>query len=113
MHSLPAPVHWTNNVAGPRKRCVVAYATRDEQWLWNVELPAEATVADALSEARALSKRDDVPWDSAPLGIFGQPCNRTDVPAEGDRIELYRPLASDPRERRRQQVQSQRRATRR
>jgi len=100
-------------VSADRKRCVVAYATRDEQWLWNVELPAEATVADALNEARALAKRDDVPWDSAPLGIFGQPCNRTDVPADGDRIEVCRPLASDPRERRRQQVQSQRRATRR
>jgi putative ubiquitin-RnfH superfamily antitoxin RatB of RatAB toxin-antitoxin module len=32
---------------------------------------------------------------------------------DGDRIELYRPLASDPRERRRQQVQSQRRTQRR
>ena len=96
-----------------RKRCVVAYATRAEQWLWNVDLPADATVADALNEARALAKRDDVPWDSAPTGIFGQPCSRTDVPADGDRIELYRPLASDPRERRRQQVQSQRRGTRR
>lgn len=96
-----------------RKRCVVAYATRDEQWHWSIELPADATVADALNQARELAKRDDVPWDSAPLGIFGQPCNRTDVPADGDRIEIYRPLASDPRERRRQQVQSQRRATRR
>lgn len=96
-----------------RKRCVVAYATRNEQWLWTVELPHDATVADALHEARTLSKRTDVPWDSAPLGIFGQPCQRTDVPADGDRIEIYRPLASDPRERRRQQVQSQRRATRR
>jgi putative ubiquitin-RnfH superfamily antitoxin RatB of RatAB toxin-antitoxin module len=100
-------------VAELRKRCVVAYATRDEQWLWNVELPAEATVADVLREARVLSKRDDVPWDSARLGIFGHPCQRSDVPADGDRIELYRPLASDPRERRRRQVQTQRRATRR
>jgi putative ubiquitin-RnfH superfamily antitoxin RatB of RatAB toxin-antitoxin module len=100
-------------MAAGRKRCVVAYATRDEQWLWNVELPDDATVADALNEARTLSKRDDVPWSSAPLGIFGQPCQRTDVPSDGDRIEIHRPLAADPRERRRQQVQSQRRATRR
>ncbi len=96
-----------------RKHCVVAYATRDEQWLWTVELPDDATVADAINETRALAKRDDIPWDCAPLGIFGQPCQRTDVPADGDRIELYRPLAADPRERRRQQVQSQRRAKRR
>jgi uncharacterized protein len=113
MLSWAAPEPWTSNVATSRKRCVVAYATRDEQWLWNVELPAEATVADALNEARTLSRRDDIAWDAVPLGIFGQPCNRTDVPADGDRIEIYRPLASDPRERRRKHVQSQRRATRR
>src|ERR1044072_6212041 len=96
MRSSTAPDPGTSNGSADRKRCVVAYATRDEQWLWNVELPADATVADALREARALAKRDHVPWDSAPLGIFGQPCHRTDVPADGDRIEIYRPLASDP-----------------
>jgi putative ubiquitin-RnfH superfamily antitoxin RatB of RatAB toxin-antitoxin module len=113
MHSSAAPARWTSNVTPARKRCVVAYATRDEQWLWNVELPGDATIADAINEARALAKRDDIPWDSAPLGIFGQPCQRTDVPADGDRIELYRSLAADPRERRREQVKSQRRAKRR
>jgi putative ubiquitin-RnfH superfamily antitoxin RatB of RatAB toxin-antitoxin module len=91
------------------KRCVVAYATPQGQSLWTVELPEQATVADALSAARSAANRDDVPWDTAPLGIFGQPCNRADVPAEGDRIEIYRPLAADPRERRRQRVQAQRR----
>jgi uncharacterized protein len=90
------------------KRVVVAYATREEQSLWPVKLPEQATVADALSAARAAANRDDVPWDTAPLGIFGQPCNRSDVPADGDRIEIYRPLTADPRERRRQRVQAQR-----
>jgi len=113
MPSWLAPARWKSNVATGRKRCVVAYATRDEQWLWNVELPAEGTVGDALTQARAIANRDDVPWESAPLGIFGQPCSRTDVPADGDRIEIHRPLASDPRERRRQRVQTQRRASRR
>jgi uncharacterized protein len=94
------------------KRCVVAYATRDEQFLWNVDLPANATVADALAAARALAGRDDVPWESADLGIFGVPCRLTDVPLDGDRIEIYRPLKSDPRERRRQRVQNERRAAR-
>lgn len=97
---------------GGRKRCVVAYATRDEQHLWRVELPAEATVADALAAARALAQRDDVPWESTDVGIFGRPCNLSDVPVEGDRIEIYRPLRSDPRERRRERVREERRAGR-
>lgn len=94
------------------KRCVVAYATRDEQWLWTVNLPESATVADALTEARRVANRSDIPWDCAPVGIFGQACARTDVPRDGDRIEIYRPLASDPRQRRRERVQSERRTAR-
>jgi uncharacterized protein len=96
----------------PRKRCVVAYALRDEQWLWTVQVPTDATVGDVLVAARNVANRDDVPWDTSALGIFGQPCSRTDIPLDGDRIEIYRPLASDPKERRRQQVQTQRRAAR-
>jgi uncharacterized protein len=95
------------------KRCVVAYATREEQWLWSVEVLSTATVADVIEAARLVANRDDVPWESAVVGIFGQPCQRADVPADSDRVELYRPLASDPKARRRQQVQNQRRAARR
>jgi len=94
------------------KRCVVAFATRDEQWLWTVEVRAEATVGDVLAAARTVANRDDVPWETTALGIFGQSCGRADIPWDGDRIELYRPLAADPRERRRARVQSQRRAAR-
>ncbi|MEP7247847.1 MAG: RnfH family protein [Gammaproteobacteria bacterium] len=95
-----------------RKHCVVAYATPAEQMLWALDLPEKATVGDALEAARALAKRDDVPWDAPNIGIFGQACSRADVPAQGDRIEIYRPLAADPRERRRERVRSQRKAAR-
>jgi putative ubiquitin-RnfH superfamily antitoxin RatB of RatAB toxin-antitoxin module len=98
--------------AAARKRCVVAYATREEQFLWNVDLPEPATVADAITAARELAKREDVPWDAANVGIFGQACRRSAVPVDGDRIEIYRPLASDPREQRRERVRSQRRGAR-
>jgi uncharacterized protein len=98
--------------ASVRKRCVVAYATREEQFLWTVDLPEQATVADALRAARELAGRDDVPWDTATVGIYGQVCSRSDVPAGGDRVEIYRPLAADPRERRRERVRIERRATR-
>ncbi len=103
------------------KRCVVAYATREHQYLWTVDLPEGATVADALMVARGLAattrttagtRRDleEVPWDTAPVGVFGEPRDRQDVPADGDRIEIYRPLRSDPRQRRREKVRRDRRA---
>ena len=101
------------------KRCVVAYATREHQYLWAVDLPAQATVAEALEAARSLAAETDttrgmrealkdIPWETAPVGIFGVSCNRQAVPADGDRIEIYRPLRSDPRDRRRERVRRER-----
>lgn len=111
----------SSNTKSGRKQCVVAYATRQRQYLWTVDLPAQATIADALAAAHLLAdgsaasgaKNADVqgvPWDSAPVGIFGKLRDRQDVPADGDRVEIYRPLRSDPRERRRERVKRDRRA---
>ncbi|MBV8342792.1 MAG: RnfH family protein [Gammaproteobacteria bacterium] len=116
------------------KRCTVVYATRERQFLWEVELGAAARIADALAEARraaaaapasgagvhadagtgagAVASDGAIPWDSAPVGIFGELRERSDVYADGDRIELYRPLRRDPRERRRERVQRERRTGR-
>jgi uncharacterized protein len=103
----PAPA------SAPRKRCVVAYATRVRQYLWTVELPAEATIAAALAAARARAGGEpagaDAPaWDTAPVGVFGELRSRDERCADGDRIEIYRPLRRDPRERRRERVQRER-----
>jgi uncharacterized protein len=90
------------------KRCVVAYATRERQYLWSVVLPHAATIADAVAAARRIANLESVPWDSAPVGIYGEVHARSDLPQDGDRIELYRPLEGDPREQRRERVQRQR-----
>jgi len=93
------------------KRCTVAYATRECQYLWSVELPLGASIGDALAAARAAADAPGagIPWDSAAVGIFGELRSRSDLCADGDRIELYRPLRRDPRERRRERLQHQRR----
>lgn len=95
-----------------RKCCTVAYATREREHLWRVELPAGASIAEALIAARAEAGPEagaEIPWDSAAVGIFGEPRARNAPCADGDRIELYRPLRRDPRERRRERVQRERR----
>ena len=90
------------------KRVSVVFAQPGRQRLWSLELPDEATVRQALEAAEAQASEagegDDVPWRSAGLGIFGEPCGPADIPRDGDRIELYRPLLNDPKERRRQQA---------
>jgi putative ubiquitin-RnfH superfamily antitoxin RatB of RatAB toxin-antitoxin module len=91
-----------------RKHCSVAFALPTRQFLWAVELPAAASVADLLEQARlqatARGEERQVPWDSNALGIFGEPCRRDDVPRDGDRVEIYRALLNDPRTSRRARV---------
>ena len=98
------------------KGCIVAWADAQQQYLWGLTLGADASIADALSAARAAAAATPgtalIPWDSAPVGIFGELRQRTDTFTDGDRIELYRPLTRDPRERRREQVARERRAAR-
>ena len=93
--------------------CVVAYATRERQFLWRVELTAPATIGEVIAAACAMASEADIPWDSAAVGIFGESRTRTDAVSDGDRVELYRPLRADPRERRREGVRKARRAARR
>src|SRR5687768_11206107 len=78
------------------KRCNVVFATAGRQWSWSVELDDHATVADALLQARRQAGALDIPWD-ADVGIFGELCRREAIPRDGDRIEIYRPLRSDPK----------------
>ncbi len=91
------------------KRCTVAYATPERQWLWAVTLADSATVADALEQARAQVAGPEVPWN-ADVGIFGELCDRAAVPRDGDRIEIYRPLKADPKESRRERVKARKAA---
>ena len=90
------------------KRCEVAYATRERQFSWTIELPREASVAEALDAARRGAACAEIPWETADVGIYGEPCARSHVPADGDRIEIYRPLVRDPRQARLERVQRSR-----
>jgi putative ubiquitin-RnfH superfamily antitoxin RatB of RatAB toxin-antitoxin module len=91
------------------KRCTVAYATPERQWLWAVTLADGATVADALEQARAQVAGIEVPWN-ADVGIFGELCDRAAVPRDGDRIEIYRPLKADPKVSRRERAKARKAA---
>jgi uncharacterized protein len=100
-------------MSAPSKRCTVVYALPQRQYRWALELAAAARIGDALAAARLLAaSTPDIPWDSAAVGIFGELRQRADDFADGDRIELYRPLRSDPRARRRARVQRERRSGR-
>ena len=94
---------------GERKQCTVAIDAPAGPLLIGVELSLQATVADAVLQARkALQAADGIDWDGGATGVWGQRCERSAVPRDGDRIELYRPLSADPRAQRRARARGKR-----
>jgi uncharacterized protein len=73
-------------------------------------LDAPATIADALRCAAADPDFDGVDVSGAAVGVFGKPASTGRQLQHGDRVEIYRPLAADPKTARRERVQQQRRA---
>ena len=97
-----------------QKHCLVAIDAAQGPLLCEVLLPADATIAAALMQARKQLQPGGqagagIDWDGAATGVWGVQRGRNTVPRDGDRIELCQPLGADPRLRRRQRVRAARR----
>ena len=80
-------------------RVEVVYALAQTHDATVVELAAGATVADALAASGVAARHAGI--DLSRLGIFGRRVEPRSPLAEGDRVEIYRPLTLDPKEARR------------
>ncbi len=76
----------------------LVYAQPDSVWQADLELPCGATVAQAIDASQFPRLFPNYPRDALAVGIYGQVCGTDRVLAEGDRIEIYRPLTFDPME---------------
>jgi len=94
------------------KRCSVACDTPAGILQCELELPDEATIALALDAARHQLGDAAADWEHAVTGIHGSVQGRDHVPADGDRIELYRALRIDARASRRARAAEAARALR-
>ena len=65
-----------------------------------VRLPAGATLGDAIEGSGLAERHPDVDMTRARVGIFGKLSDRKAKLANGDRVEVYRALIADPKERR-------------
>ena len=90
-------------------RVTVVYALPDAATEIAVRLPSGATVADALEGSGIRSRLGGSAVASCPVGIFGQRVRRDTLLADGDRVELYRPLQADSKTLRRQWAAKKRR----
>ncbi|PJD92962.1 MAG: RnfH family protein [Legionella sp.] len=68
--------------------------------VYSIPWSPQTTVADILNTSKIQQTHPET--DTLAVGIFGR-CVQRDTPVKpGDRIELYRPLLIDPKEKRRQ-----------
>ena len=74
-------------------------------------LPEGALLSDALSAAElqlrcaGAAAAKSVDWSGAETGIYGELRPRGTILRDGDRVEIYRPLPTDPKESRRARAQ--------
>jgi putative ubiquitin-RnfH superfamily antitoxin RatB of RatAB toxin-antitoxin module len=84
-------------------RVLVVYAAPGVERQVEVLLPANSIVADAVATSGLIDELELAEKDLA-YAIFGQRA-RLDMPlADGDRVELVRPLAADPKDLRRRRA---------
>jgi len=83
----------------------VAYAMRGEQVLLRLEMEDGATARGAVERSGILQRFPQIDLARATLGIFGKIVAPDARLRDGDRVEIYRPLLTDPKDARRQRAQ--------
>ena len=78
-------------------RVEVAYARPDQQVILPVELPAGATLEQAIIQSRILEQFPELDLKTAKVGVFGKLGKLAATLRNGDRVEIYRPLIADPK----------------
>jgi uncharacterized protein len=100
-------------LAPPHEQLVVTvevvYAEPQRAIVKTFRLATPATVADALNAAAADPGFSGIDIDQAAVGVYGRLARREQTLKAGDRIEIYRALAVDPKAARRARVNQARR----
>ena len=70
----------------------------------SVSLPAGATLRDAVLASGVLQRHPEIALEKQAFGIFGKRAQLETRLSPGDRVEVYRGLAIDPKEARRRRA---------
>jgi putative ubiquitin-RnfH superfamily antitoxin RatB of RatAB toxin-antitoxin module len=79
----------------------VVFATPERQELIKIQVPAESSVREAVVISGMASLFPEHDLEKCRMGIWGIEVHDDRCVGQGDRIELYRALAIDPRDARR------------
>ncbi|MBR7069249.1 MAG: RnfH family protein [Oxalobacter sp.] len=85
----------------------VCYASPEETWVLDIEVPLGISVVQALGKA-GLVERFAGEIEQGHIGIYGRKVPVDTILAPYDRIEVYRPLADLPQNIRRRRVEQKR-----
>lgn len=83
----------------------VVYAEPERQAVIPLELHAGSTAEQAITASGILTQFPEIDLTLQKIGIFGQICVLDRTVADGDRIEIYRPLLQNPMDARRGRLQ--------
>jgi putative ubiquitin-RnfH superfamily antitoxin RatB of RatAB toxin-antitoxin module len=75
----------------------IVYALAKRQLWLNVEVPEGATLREAIERSGLLAQCPEIDLDRQKVGVFGKVSALETTLAEGDRVEIYRPLIADPK----------------
>jgi len=89
-------------------RVEIVYAEQQRSIVKSFSMPPGAVIADALNMAAGDQEFSGVDLSGSALGIFGKVAHRNQPLKDGDRIEIYRPLAEEPKLARRQRAKKTR-----
>lgn len=79
----------------------VAYAFPETQFLLALTVAPGTTVRQAIEQSGIRSLHPEIDPSRAAAGIFGRVAGLDTVLKDGDRVEIYRDLIADPKNRRR------------
>lgn len=82
----------------------VVYAEGGRQDVARLELAAGSTIEQAIRASGLLERHADIDLASNQVGIFGKAASLASPLRDQDRVEIYRPLAADPKEMRRRRA---------
>lgn len=84
----------------------VAYATAAQQWVVPVKVAPLTSVQAAIRQSGILQRFPEIDLAHDTVGIFGEVVRLTDVVRNGDRVEIYSALRTDPKTARRLRAKS-------
>ena len=82
----------------------VAYALPNRQKVIALQVDEGATLESAIVDSGMLDMFPEIDLSQTKVGVFSKSRQLVDVVKAGERIEIYRPLAVDPKEARRRRV---------